>query len=362
MADYYSVLGVAKNATQDDIKKAFRKLAHKHHPDKPGGDEKKFKEISEAYAVLSDEKRRAEYDAYGRVFSGGAGGSGGGFSGFDGFDFSQFGGFQQGGGFEINLDDLFGGFSDMFGGQRRRAERRGRDISIDIQLAFRESIFGVERKILLTRDVACGRCTGSGAEPGTKMVSCTTCSGRGSIVESQRSPFGVFSVSRECPKCRGRKTIPEKNCTQCAGKGVERKEQEVAIVVPPGIEDGQVIRMGQMGEAISQGVPGDLYIKLHVVPDTRFRREGFHLITELPIKVTDALLGGTYTVETLDGPHTLSLEPLKNVDDVVRIKGKGVPDGRSKRGDLLVRIKVELPHKLSKEAAELLKKLKGEGI
>lgn len=358
MADYYSVLGVPKSSSQDDIKKAFRKLAHKYHPDKPGGDEKKFKEISEAYAVLSDEKKRAEYDAYGRVFSGGQGGP----SGFDGFDFSQFGGFQQGGGFEINIDDLFGGFSDIFGGGRRARERRGRDISIDIELAFKDAVFGVERRVLLTRDVACTRCSGSGAEPGTNTVSCPTCAGRGSIVESQRSPFGVFSVSRECPQCKGRKTIPEKNCTQCAGRGVERKEEEIVIAVPPGIEDGQVVRMAQMGEAVSGGIPGDLYVKLHVTADKRFRREGLNIVTELPIKVTDALLGGDYVVETLEGPHTVHLDPLKSVDDIVRIKGKGVPDGRSRRGDLLVRVRVELPRSLSKEAEALLKKLKGEGI
>lgn len=362
MADYYHILGVDKKASKDDVKKAFRTLAHKYHPDKKGGNEKKFKEISEAYAVLSDDKRRAEYDAYGHTFAGGGGGQGG-FSGFDGFDFSQFSGFQQGGGFEINIDDLFGGFSDVFGGRRGgRGERRGRDISIDIELTFRESIFGVERKILLTRDVACSHCTGSGAEPGTKTVTCATCTGRGTIVESQRSPFGVFSVSRECPTCKGRKTVPEKNCTICSGRGVLRKEEEIRAVVPAGIENGQVVRMAQMGEAIAGGKAGDLYIKLHVAPDPRFKREGFNLHTDLPIRVTDALLGAEYTVETLDGPHQLTIPPLKTIDEIIRIKGKGVPDGRSKRGDLLVRLRVELPHKISPEANELLKNLKKEGI
>lgn len=362
MADYYKVLGVEKKASKDEIKKAFHKLAHKYHPDKPGGDEKKFKEASEAYAVLGDEKKRAEYDAYGRTFSGS--GAGPDFSGFQGFDFSQFGGFGGAGGqqFEINIDDLFGGFSDIFGGRSGRRERRGRDISIDIELSFSESIFGVERRILLTRDVACSRCTGTGAEPGSKSVSCATCGGKGNIVESQRSPFGVFSVSRECPTCHGKKTVPEKLCSTCKGYGVERKEEEITVVVPAGIENGQVVRMGQMGEAVSGGVPGDLYVKLHVEPDVRFRREGYNLVTDLPIKVTDALLGAEYTVDTLDGPTKVTVPPLKSIDEIMRVKGRGVPIQGGKRGDLLVRLRVEFPHKLSKEAEALLKKLKGEGI
>lgn len=358
MADYYQVLGVDRKASKDEIKKAFRVLAHKYHPDKKGGDERKFKELSEAYAVLSDDKRRAEYDMYGKSFSGGGQN---GFSGFDGFDFSQFSGFKNGGGFEINLDDLFGGFSDVFGG-RSRSERRGRDISIDIELQFKESIFGLEKKIVLTKDVSCTQCAGSGAEPGTKTKTCDTCSGRGSVVESQRSPFGVFSVSRECPACHGRKSIPEKPCTRCSGRGVERKEVELAIHIPPGIENGQVLRMAHAGEALIGGKPGDLYIKVHVAADTRFRRDGFNLLMDFPITISDALLGGDFTLETLDGPHALRVAPLKSTDEVVRIKGKGVPDDRSKRGDLIVKFKVMLPAKLSKSAQELVQKLKGEGI
>ena len=361
-ADYYQVLGITKSASKDDVKKAFRKLAHKYHPDKSGGDEKKFKEISEAYAVLSDDKKRAEYDSYGRVFTGGAGPTGG--SGFDGFDFSQFGGFgDNADGFEINLDDLFGGFSDVFGGGGRRGgERRGRDISIDIELTFKESVFGVERRVLITKDNDCSRCSGSGAEPGTKTKTCPTCNGKGSIVESQRSPFGVFSVSRPCNTCHGKKTVPETPCTTCKGRGIERREQEIVISVPAGIDNGQVIRMSQMGEAVSGGKPGDLYIKLHVVQDSKFRREGYNLITELPVKVTDALLGGDYSVETLDGPVTVTVPILKSTDEIIRVKGKGVPMQGGKRGDLLVRIRVEFPTKLSKNSQDLLRKLKEEGI
>ncbi len=356
MADFYAVLGVDKKASKDEIKKAFHKLAHKYHPDKPGGDEKRFKEASEAYAVLSDEKKRAEYDMYGHASTGQGG------QGFGGFDFSQFSGFGGQQGFEINIDDMFGGFSDIFGGGRARREKRGRDISVDIELSFKESIFGHERRVLLTKDVACGRCSGNGAEPGTKLKTCDTCGGKGAVAESQRSPFGVFSVSRECSTCHGRKQVPEKACSQCRGRGIERKENEVVVSVPSGIEDGQAIRLSQMGEATAGGKSGDLYVRVRVVPDKRFRREGYHLITDLSIKVTDALLGGAYTIETLDGPQALSVPPLKSIDELVRIKGKGVPMGNSKRGDLIVRLRVELPRTLSRDAQELLKKLKVEGI
>lgn len=358
MADYYKVLGVDKKASKDDIKKAFRTLAHKYHPDKQGGDEKKFKEASEAYSVLSDDKRRAEYDAYGHTAPGGGQG---GFGGFDGFDFSQFGGFQNGQGFDINIDDLFGGFSDVFGGGRGR-EKRGRDISIDLELSFRESIFGVERKVRLTKDDACDRCGGNGAEPGSKLVSCGTCGGKGSIVQNQRSPFGVFSVSRECTTCHGRKTVPEKPCTTCKGHGVRRKESEVTISVPAGVEGGQMMRLQGMGEALLGGKSGDLYVKFHVKEEKGIHREGPHLVMNLPMKVTDALLGASYTIESLDGPVPLTVPPLKSIDEVIRVKGKGVPVGSGKRGDLLVKIKVELPQKLSKHAQELLDKLKNEGI
>ncbi len=352
--DYYQLLGVDKRASKDDIKKAFRKLAHKYHPDKAGGDERKFKEISEAYAVLSDDKKRAEYDAYGKTFAGAGPGGG-----FDGFDFSQFGGFG-GQGFEINIDDLFGGFSDMFGGRGR--ERRGRDVSIDIEIPFKESIFGIERRVLISKDNPCGSCAGSGSEPGTTQKTCPTCNGKGSVVESQRSPFGTFSVSRTCSTCLGKKTVPERSCTKCRGSGVVRSEEEVVIAVPAGIDNGAVIRMGGMGEAVQGGKSGDLYIKVHVKPDARFRKEGVHIVTDLPIKVTDALLGASYQLETIEGPVSVEIPPLRSPDEIIRVKGRGVPMGGSKRGDLLVRVVVAFPHKLSKSAAELIDKLRAEGI
>ncbi len=357
--DYYQLLGVDRKASKEDIKKAFRKLAHQYHPDKKGGDEAKFKEVSEAYSVLSDDKKRAEYDAYGRVFSGSGPQGGAGFrggAGFEGFDFSQFGGQD----FDIDLNDIFGGFSDMFGGRGRQA--RGRDISIDIELSFKESIFGLTRHVLVTKDSTCARCSGAGAEPGTKTKSCPTCNGKGQIVESRRSPFGTFSVSSTCPACSGRRVVPEKPCGTCHGRGVERREEEITIVIPVGIDNGQVIRMAGLGEAISGGATGDLYVKVHVRPDAKFRKEGFNIVTDLPVKITDALLGAEYKLDTLEGPTVVRVPPLRSTDEILRMKGKGVPTERGKRGDLLIRVKVELPQKISKEAKDLLQKLKSEGI
>ncbi len=358
--DYYQVLGIDKKASKEEVKKAFRKLAHKYHPDKAGGDEAKFKEASEAYSILSDDKKRAEYDTYGRVFSGG-GSSAQGFGdqagGFEGFDFSQF---QGGADFDVDLNDIFGGFSDIFGGRGRQA--RGRDISVDLELSFKESVFGLTRRMLITKDSTCSRCTGSGAEPGTKTKTCPTCNGKGQIVESRRSPFGTFSVSTACTTCNGRRVVPEKPCTLCKGAGVERRQEEITVVIPAGLDNGQVIRMAGLGEAISGGATGDLYVKVHVRPDARFRKEGFNLVIDLPIKITDALIGSEYQLETLDGTLTVTVPPLHSTDEILRMKGKGVPTERGKRGDLLIRVRVELPQKLSKDAKELLLKLKKEGI
>lgn len=360
--DYYTILGVEKKASKDEIKKAFRKLAHKYHPDKKGGDEVKFKEASEAYAVLSDDKKRAEYDAYGRVFAGSSGAG----AGFDGFDFSQFaGGFGGGQGFNIDMDDIFGGFADMFGGGARM--HRGRDISIDIELPFKDAVFGTTRKVLVTKDTTCERCEGGGAEPGTSTKTCPTCNGKGQVVEQRRSPFGTFQSVSTCAKCHGRRVVPEKPCTQCNGRGVEHKQAELSVTIPAGIENGQMIRMAGAGEAVPGGAAGDLYIKIHVTPDSRFRKEGYNLVTELPVKITDALLGAEYKLETLDGTTTVKVPALKSADEILRVKGKGVPmsgagTSEGRRGDLLIRVKVEFPQKLSRSAKKLLDGLKGEGI
>jgi molecular chaperone DnaJ len=353
MKDYYDILGVKKEASEDEIKSAFRKLAHKYHPDKKGGDEKKFKEVSEAYAVLSDKKKRAEYDTYGRTFAGG-----GPQGGFGGFDFSNFGQGQQ---FEFDLGDIFG---DIFGGQQNPFGRgnRGRDISIDIELSFTEAIFGTERRVLVSKIGVCDTCSGSGAKKGSLMTSCTSCNGRGEIRETRNSFFGTFTTTRQCLKCLGRGQVPETPCDVCRGEGVTRRQEEVAINVPPGVSDGEMIRMPGKGEATASGAAGDLYVKLHVKNDPAFTREGNNLITSLKIKLTDALLGGEYRIRTLDGEVQVSVPAGVEHGETIRVRGSGVPYGRGSRGDLLVRVDIQFPKKLSAAAKKLIDELRKEGL
>ncbi len=351
--DYYKILEVEKNATQEEIKKAFRKLAQKYHPDKQTGDEKKFKEISEAYSVLSDEKRRAEYNAYGRVF-GGNSAQGNNNQGFDGFDFSGF----QNGSVEFDLGDIFG---DFFGGGKRR-QSRGSDVSVDIEVSFKESVFGVTRSVTLSKTSTCTTCSGSGAKTGSAMIACTTCSGAGVIHESKNTMFGVFSATRPCSACAGRGTKPEHACEACKGEGVLYKQEKIDIHVPAGINDGEMIRMSGFGEAIKAGTPGDLYVKIHVKQDAEYKKEGAHIIKDLNVKLTDAITGATYTVETLDGNIAVKIPPGVSFNELLRVKGKGVVLSASKRGDLLLRIKIGIPEKLSRKSRALIEELKKEGI
>lgn len=353
MKDYYEMLGVAKNASDDDIKKAFRKLAHKYHPDKKGGDEKKFKEASEAYAVLSDKKRRAQYDTHGQGFDGAGGGQG-----FGGFDFSGFQGFGGQGGVEFDFGDIFG---NAFGGGARR-EARGRDISIDIELMFRDAIFGTERRVLISKVSTCAECAGSGAKKGSEMIKCSTCNGKGAMHETRKTLFGTFTSTRVCPACRGRGDMPKEPCTVCRGEGVAKREEEIKIVVPHGVSDGEMIRMPGLGEATPGGGAGDLYVKLHVRRDPAFTRDGANLVTVLTVKLSDALLGAEHTVHTLDGPISLTVPAGVAHGEMLRVRGKGVPTSNKTRGDLFVRINIEFPKKLSKNAQALVEDLKKEGV
>jgi molecular chaperone DnaJ len=356
--DYYDLLGVSRNASKEEIKKAFRQLAHKYHPDKKGGDEKKFKEINEAYSVLSDDKKRAEYDSYGRVFSEGAARGFGqeGFEGFAGFDFSNFAnGFQN---VEFDLGDIFG---DIFGASRRQA-KRGRDISIDLEIPFNDAVFGTTRKILLTKNSVCDTCKGSGAKPGVDLEECKTCNGKGKIRENRRSFFGVISAVSTCSSCEGRGKVAKEKCSVCRGLGVVRREEEISVVVPAGIESGEIIRLAGAGEAVAFGSSGDLYVKIRVRPHPTIRREGNNLVTDLSIKLTSALLGGEYTVATLDGEITIKVPAGVSFGEVLRVKGRGVLMSGGRRGDFLIKINIELPKKLSKEAIKKIEELRQEGI
>jgi molecular chaperone DnaJ len=356
MKNYYDILGVQKSASEDDIKKAFRKLAQKYHPDKKGGDEAKFKEVSEAYAVLSDKKKRAEYDTYGKTFAGG------GQQGFGGFDFSNF---AQGAGFggngqsfEFDLGDIF---SEFFG-QNGQRSARGRDISIDIELPFRDAVFGTERRVLISKMSVCTTCAGTGAKAGSKMTTCQTCNGKGSLRETRNSIFGTFTQERLCPRCKGKGEVPETPCETCHGEGVAKREEEIRVVIPAGVDDGEMIRMPGRGEATSSGGAGDLYVKLHVRPDTRFAREGSNLTSSLSVKLTDALLGATYAVPTLNGEEKVQVPAGVAHGEVIRVRGQGIPYGRGSRGDLLVKVDIQFPKKLSKNAREIIAKLKEEGL
>ena len=355
--NYYEILGIEKSASTDDIKKAFRKLAMKYHPDKSGGDEKMFKEINEAYQILSDSNKRKEYDTYGQVFSGGGGQSSAGQD-FGGFDFSGFG---QGAGFEsVDLGDIF---SDFFGGANRsgKGKIRGRDISIDIQLTFPESIFGTSRAVLLTKQSVCSNCHGSGAKPGSKLKKCSTCGGKGRLRETRRSFLGSFTSERECDNCLGKGEIPDEQCKDCRGVGVLKKSEEVKIKVPSGIQDGEMIRLTGMGEAAPRGVSGDLYVKVHVEKSKTFKREGDNLVMDLEVKLTDALVGAEYKIQTLDGDIKLTIPPGISSGEFLRIKGHGVPN-EDRRGDLLAKIIVKIPNKLSRKATQLVEELKKEGL
>lgn len=350
--DYYKILGIEKNASKEDIKKAFRKLAHQYHPDKKEGDEAKFKEVNEAYTVLSDDQKRQQYDTFGSAGPQGFGGQG-----FGGFDFSGFN--QNGQGFEFDLGDIFGEF---FGGGRRERTRRGRDISIDIEISFKDAVFGVDKKIHVTKTSKCTVCNGSGGKPGTSMKTCPTCNGNGKIQETKRSFMGTFSTTRACTECHGTGQVPKEKCEECKGAGVLHREQEITVKIPPGMEDGEMVRLSGMGEAIPQGTPGDLYIKVHVEDHPVFAKEGFNLVTDLTIKLTKALLGGEEKIETLDGDITLKIPEGVTHGEILRIKNKGVPNEKGKRGDLLVRINIEIPRKISRSAHKLIEELKKEGL
>lgn len=358
--DYYSVLGVDKKASQDDIKKAFRKLAHQHHPDKGGADEK-FKEITEAYSVLSDEKKRREYDTYGQSFPGGMPGGGAQGNPFGGFDFSQF---QQGfgqGGAEFDFGDIFG---DMFGG-RGGAQRtpRGRDISIDLEIPFKDAVFGTDRTVLLTKVATCETCSGNGAKPGTELETCKTCNGSGRVHEMRNSILGQFSSVRVCTACDGTGKIPKEKCADCKGAGVKRKQEEIKIKIPAGIDHGEMIRLPQKGEAVKTGVAGDLYVKIHVKPHAVFTREGQNLLMDLPVKLTDALLGTEVSIETLEGKTIeVKIPAMKRAEELLRVRGKGIPTTGTTRGDLIIRLEVALPHKLSNKAKKVVDELKNEGL
>lgn len=361
MVNYYDILGISKSATREEIKKAYRKLAHRYHPDnKSTGNEKKFKEVSEAYQILHDDKKRAEYDTYGRTFEGGTSGEQQQY-GFEGFDF---GGFRGGQGFEFDFGDIFDNF---FGGAAKRPRaKRGGDIAVDLEIPFEESVFGTERKLLLSKVSLCDACKGSGAEESSSLEKCNACQGSGRVHESRRSIFGAITTLKECAKCSGKGSMPSKKCLVCKGYGVLKKSEEFVVKIPAGIQDGEVISMPTMGEAVANGVPGDLYVKVNVRKHPVFKREGSNIAMDLDVKMSEAVLGGEKEVMTLDGSIRLKIPAGVDSGEILRVRGKGVPIAqgfhKKGRGDLMIRILVRTPKRISKGVKELIEQIKKEGL
>lgn len=358
--DYYKTLGVDKNASKEEIKKAFHKLAHAHHPDKNKGDDKKFKEINEAYQVLSDDKKRASFDQFGNADGpqGFGGGGFGGQGGFGGFDFTG-----QNGGVEFDMGNLGDIFGDFFGGGRGgQKARKGRDIQTEINLSFEEAIFGIDKTIKINKQSVCNICSGTGAKVGTKMATCSTCQGQGQVREIRRSILGNFETRKTCETCFGKGQIPSEKCSQCKGTCVHRKDEEITLSIPAGINNGETLRVRGRGEAIQGGEAGDLYVKLNVKSHPVYTREEQNLMMDLNIKLTDALLGMTYNLKTLDGKNMeVKIPEGINNGEMLRVKGKGVPTNHGK-GDIIIRIKITMPSKLSRKQKEFIEKLKEEGI
>jgi molecular chaperone DnaJ len=352
--DYYDVLGVGKDASADEIKKAFRRLAIQYHPDKEGGDETKFKEINEAYEVLKDTSKRQRYDQFGHAGVGSSAASdgnpfGGGFNGQNvNFDFG-----------DLGLGDIFENF---FGGGSRqggRQQRRGRDVEARIEISFEEAVFGTESTVGMHIDDECSHCKGTTVEPGHELKTCDTCKGSGQVVSVARTIFGNIQQATVCPTCKGTGKVPEKVCSVCHGKGTERKNQKLTLKVPAGIDDGAVIRLREKGEAVANGPKGDLYVNVRVKPHKHFTREGDIILSEQHVHMVDAALGTEVDVETVDGPIRMKVPAGTQSGTDFKLSGHGVPHIKgTTRGAHIVTIIVDTPTKLSKKQKELLEEFK----
>lgn len=356
--DYYEVLGIPKNASKDDIKKAYRRLAIANHPDKNPGDkasEERFKEATEAYEIISDDQKRAAYDQFG-------------FAGVDGMgqgnqDFSNiyrdfediFGGF---GDFSSIFDNLFGGTGARGGGGRRRGEPpRGTNLRYDLQLSFEDAVFGTNVEIAYSRDEACSVCSGSGSEAGGGRKVCPTCQGSGQV----RRSSGFFSIASPCPTCSGEGHTIDKPCRSCGGSGLTKKKQKIKVTIPPGMDDGRRLSVAGQGDTgPNGGRPGDLYVFIHVRPHDFFERDGYDLYCAMPISITRAALGGEITVPTIDGKKVkVNIPAGTQHGKMLRLREEGVPgaNGGARRGDMYIKLMVQVPAKLSRRGKELLEEL-----
>ncbi len=351
--DYYEVLGIGKNASDDEIKKAFRRLAIQHHPDKEGGDETKFKEINEAYEVLKDPSKRQRYDQFGHAGVGGSAASDGNpFAGFGGqggqnvnFDFG-----------DLGLGDVFESFFGGTGGNRARGQQaRGRDVETRLEISFEEAVFGTEKTVQLNLDDVCEHCHGTTAEPGFELKTCDNCGGTGQVTHVMRTIFGNIQQAAPCPKCHGKGKIPEKACSVCHGKGTTRQSKAVTLKVPAGIDDGATIRLREHGEAVASGQKGDLYVNVRVRAHKKFTRESDLILSAEHIGMIEAALGTEIDVDTVDGPVRMKIPGGTQSGTDFKLSGHGVPHLRGgNRGAHIVTVIVDTPTKLSKKQRELL--------
>ena len=352
--DYYEVLGVGRDADDAAIKKAYRVLAKKYHPDMNPGDaeaEKKFKEASEAYAVLSDPEKRRQYDQFGHsAFEGGAGGPGG----FGGFDFNG-----------ADFSDIFGDiFGDLFGGGGRRGGRsngpmKGANIRKSIRISFEEAVFGCDKEMEVVLKDPCATCNGTGAKPGTAPETCPKCGGKGQVVYSSQSFFGTVQNVQTCPNCGGSGQVIKEKCTSCAGTGFTASKKKMQVSIPAGIDNGQSVRIREKGEpGVNGGPRGDLLVEVNVSRHPIFQRQDVHIFSTVPISFAQAALGADIRVATVDGDVIYTVKPGTKTDTKVRLKGKGVPSLRNPqvRGDHYVTLVIQTPEKLSAEAKEALRK------
>ena len=357
--DYYEILGVSKSATAEEIKKAYRSKAKQFHPDSNQGDnktaaEEKFKEISEAYSVLSDEQKRAQYDRFGSDFAS----NGGGYAGYgagSGFDFS---GFSNGGvGFDIDLEDILGSmFGGGFGGFKSTSKNgpiKGSDLRYNMKLTFEEAVFGIKKEISITRNEKCSSCHGTGSKSGV-TITCDKCKGTGKVQTVQNTIMGTFSTVKTCDKCYGEGKIIKEPCEVCNGTGNVRKGKKIEITIPAGIDDGQAISLSGQGDSGKRGGPnGDLFIVVTVLPHKIFTRKGKDVFFAIKIPFVKAVLGGTIKIPTLEGEETFEIPEGTQPDTVFTIKNKGVPS-RNGRGHLEFKVQIEIPKKLSDKQRELL--------
>jgi len=363
--DYYQVLGVAKTATQDEIKKAFHKLAHKYHPDK-GGDEKKFKEINEAYQVLSDQQKRAQYDQYGRVFDGGQPGG----NPFEGQGFNwAWGNGQSNQEYEFDMGDIGDIFSEFFGGGARPGKRKdlkkGKDIQVEVEIALEKTLKDFIEKITIVKQIVCNRCHGSGAEAGTKIKECFSCRGTGEVQQVRKTMLGSYTTVTTCPECKGEGTIPEKPCNVCKGEGRTKGEETIDVAIPAGIDSNQVIKVEGKGEAGRKGAKaGNLFVRILVKTHPIFERRGDDLFSQSQINFSQAALGDEIEIKTLEGTNILLQVPAGTESGkIFKLSGKGIPHfGGYGKGNFYVELNIKTPKKLSRQQKELFDQLKKTGL